>query len=184
MHQPTDFHLDSHNANKLDLNERRLIDLMSKIRSGLPKLRTQQEKMRIVMSGWSVQDLQGGNIVVACFATGRQWLHTFPSPTGGDCMSKLAPVEMLQFKCLAVRAAWGSLDRHAPAATKPYWGKEKKVKSGIQNWLGPLQCIWEPWHPLAVVTHKVEGSTLIYIILLDHFSPVNNTSCIGKKEKS
>lgn len=97
-----------------------------KIRLGWPKLGTQQENMRIVMSGWSVRHLQGGNIVVACFATGRQRLHTFPSPMGGDCMSKLAPVEMLQFKCLAVRAAWGSWDRHAPAATKPYWGKEKK----------------------------------------------------------
>lgn len=29
MHQPTDIHLESHNANKLDLNERRLMDLMS-----------------------------------------------------------------------------------------------------------------------------------------------------------
>lgn len=62
--------------------------------------------------------------------------------------------------------------------------RKKKVKSGIQNRLGPLQCIWEPWHPLAAVTHKVEGTTLIYMILLDHFSPVNNTSCIRKKRKT
>ena len=133
------------------------------------------------MSGRYVQHLQGGNIVVACFATGRRRLHTY---------GRWLYVEVVSSGDVTVwvpcsNSSMRSLRSPCSCSHQTLLRKRKKVKSGIQSRLGPLpsapQCIWEPWHPLAVGTHKLEARTLIHMILLDNLSPLNNASCIGRK---